>query len=102
MIYGLSKSHYEQIMEVFMAHPEIETVILYGSRAKGTQKSYSDVDITLISKNIELTQLLKIDTELDDLLLPVKFDVSLYFHIDNKDLMEHINSFGVIFYKKEN
>jgi uncharacterized protein len=78
MHYGLSEFQFEQIVKVFASHKQIDEVILYGSRAKGTQKPYSDIDITILGDNINFSLQQKIEIELDDLLLPYKFDVSLY------------------------
>ena len=102
MKFGLKKLQFDQIASVFSNHEEIETVILYGSRAKGCQKPYSDIDITIVSDKINLTSLQKIEIELDDLMLPYKFDVSIYKTIENKELLDHINRVGKIFYKRVN
>ena len=47
---------------------------------------------------LNLTQLLKIENELDDLLLPWKIDLSLKHKIDNQALLQHIRDNGKIFY----
>ena len=102
MHYGLSDFQYDQIVKVFASNKEVDKVILYGSRAKGTHKPYSDIDITILGDNLNLSVLQKIEIELDDLLLPYKFDVSLYNSIDNNDLVEHIKRVGKTIYKNEN
>jgi predicted nucleotidyltransferase len=43
MPYGLNK---ESIIGIFAQYDQIETVILYGSRAKGNYKPGSDIDLT--------------------------------------------------------
>ena len=40
-------------------------------------------------------------TEIDDLLLPYTLDLSLYSHIDNADLLDHIQRAGKLFYQRE-
>ena len=89
-----------KINAVFSAYPQINQVILYGSRAKGTQRNGSDVDLTIRGEDVTLSQLLKIENDLDELLLPYKIDLSLYHHIDNPDLIEHIRRVGKIFYTR--
>lgn len=101
MQYGLSESQFDKIVKIFANHKEIDEVILYGSRAKGNQKPYSDIDITILGDNINLDVQHKIEIELDDLLLPYKFDVSRFNFINNIDLIEHINRVGKIIFKKE-
>ena len=98
--HGLKSETVEQINHVFAKHSEVEAAVLYGSRAKGTYKPASDIDLTLFGPKLNLSLLLKIETELDDLLLPYKIDLSLQSSIDNPSLVEHIKRVGTIFYKK--
>jgi predicted nucleotidyltransferase len=97
---GLSSEVIEKINLIFSKYDEIEKVILYGSRAKGTYKHSSDIDLSIVSSDLDLTKLLKIENELDDLLLPFKIDLSLKSKIDNQKLIDHIDRVGVIFYVK--
>lgn len=94
MRFGLSEDVIKQITEVIGQFPHVEETIIYGSRAKGNYKSSSDVDITLKGNNLTLQQLNKVALMLDDLLLPQKFDVSIYQHISNPDLLDHIARVG--------
>ena len=97
---GLSDVDIKKIQVVFMSYTEVEKVILYGSRAKGTYKPASDIDITLVGENLNLTIQQKIENDLDDLMLPYKFDISIYYHISNNDLIDHISRVGQPFYVK--
>ena len=97
---GLKSEDVKRIKSIFKNYSEIEKVIVYGSRAKGNYKPYSDVDITLCG-DINLKVLNKLDDELDDLLLPYKFDISVFNQIVNKDLIEHINQVGKIIYSSK-
>ena len=101
MPFGLQPAAVEQIRSVFARHPEVETTILYGSRAKGNFKTGSDIDLTFKGTRLDLTVLNRIDNELDDLLLPWSFDLSIYSQITSPDLIEHIDRAGVIFYQQE-
>ena len=38
--------------------------------------------------------------EIDDLLLPYKFDISIFHQINNLDLIDHINRVGIEIYSK--
>jgi predicted nucleotidyltransferase len=97
---GLSDNTIKKIHSIFSKYPEIKKVILYGSRALGTFRNGSDIDLTIDSNELSLTTLLKIENELDDLLLPYKIDLSIIKNIDNDDLIDHIRRVGVIFYSK--
>ena len=43
----------------------------------------------------------KIDHQLDDLLLPYNFDLSIFDQIDNPELISHIERLGKTFYERE-
>ena len=95
---GLSANTIDKINAVFARYPSIEQAILYGSRAKGTFRNGSDIDLTLKGENITHRELSRIENELDDLLLPYKIDLSLFRQIDNQNLIGHIERVGVVFY----
>ncbi len=99
-MYGLKDSHIKKIKSIFANFHEIDIAILYGSRAKGNYHNGSDIDLTLKGDNINFNTLLKIEKQLDDLLLPYKIDLSIFHNIENKDLIDHINRVGVKFYTK--
>ncbi len=101
MKFGLKETVIQKIQHVFTAFPEVEEVVLYGSRAKGNYRPGSDIDLTLKGDNINLPILNNISSQLDDLLLPYTFDLSTYRSIDNLALIDHISRVGVSFYKKK-
>lgn len=101
MIYGLTEETIEQISSILRQCPKIEEAVLYGSRAKGTFKPASDIDLTLKGEKLTIAMLNAISWKLDDLLLPYTFDLSLYKHIKNEALRNHIERIGKTLYKKE-
>lgn len=99
-LYGLRQECLDALCTVFDAHEEVLKVVLYGSRAKGTFRPGSDIDLTVVAPAGTTKLLNKIMTELDDLLLPYEIDLSLHHHIDNQDLLEHIQRVGKVIYKR--
>jgi len=99
---GLKPETVRKIQDVFARFPEVEKAVLYGSRAKGNYSNGSDIDLTLEGNQLDLTILNKIDTEIDDLLLPYKIDLSIYHKIENEDLKNHIKRVGMVFYQQSN
>ena len=96
---GLSPLIEDKINKVFIKHESIEVAVLYGSRALGTNRENSDIDITL-QGDIQFETLLKVENELEELLLPYKIDLSIYNNIQNKELIDHIKRVGKTFYTK--
>jgi predicted nucleotidyltransferase len=98
---GLDNLDIKKIQSVLNLHPEIEKAVLFGSRAKGNYKPASDIDLTLVGDDLTLTIQQKIENELDDLLLPYKFDISIYHTITSNELIDHIERVGQIFFRKQ-
>lgn len=96
---GLPPQVIESIRQVFGRFPGVEQAVLYGSRAKGNYRPGSDIDLTL-KGDLSYRDLLDIELELDDLLLPWKIDLSLFSQIDNPALAEHIGRVGRVLYIK--
>lgn len=99
--FGLKVSEIDKINKVFASYPEINEVILYGSRAKGNYKPGSDIDLSLKGNKLTHQLLNKISNHIDDLLLPYICELSIYHQIDNPALLAHINRVGKVFYKKK-
>ena len=100
MPYGLNDQTIAKLVMVFAACPEIEQVLLYGSRAKGNYREGSDIDLTIVGAAVTQSHLLKVANDLDDLLLPYKIDLSLMRQIEDNDVIDHIRRVGVVFYEK--
>ncbi len=101
MKFGLKESVVEDIENILTDFIQVKTVIIYGSRAKGNYKPGSDIDLTFIGDDLTLTLLNKISLRIDDLFLPYTFDLSVFDHIDNEDLIKHIKRAGKVFYQRE-
>ncbi len=101
MSYGLNDIDLERISHLFKSNGHIESVILYGSRAKGNYKPFSDVDITLKGDGLTRHDLNHLKLSIDDLLLPYQFDISIFKSLKNPDLIDHINRVGITIYQKE-
>ena len=99
--FGLNPVDLKKILGVFEQYTVIEEVVLYGSRAKGNYRPGSDIDLTLKGSELNLRILNRISTELDDLLLPFCFDLSIFTQIENEDLIDHIHRVGVTIYQAE-
>lgn len=101
MRFGLKETVIKKLNSIFGKHPEVEQVIVYGSRAKGNYKHGSDIDLTMEGQNLNLSKMYKIEDEIDDLLLPYMIDLSIKHQIQNAELLDHIARVGQIFYQKE-
>lgn len=102
MKHGLKESTTEEIREIFSRYPQVEKAVLYGSRAKGNYKNGSDVDLTLDGgDDLTMNVLYRIMDDIDDLLLPYSFDLSILKDIQDRHVLDHIRRVGVLFYERK-
>lgn len=86
-----------KITSVLVKFLNVHRTLIYGSRALGTYKNGSDIDLVLVGPSLTTTDLLKIENLLDDLVLPYKIELILHHQIENADLIEHITRVGLEF-----
>lgn len=100
MRFGLKEEDISAINELFRQYENIEKILIYGSRAKGNYRPGSDIDLTIVGKGLTFSEQMRLENQLDDLLLPYKIDLSQLSKISNPDLLEHIQRVGLDFYSK--
>lgn len=100
MLFGLPDSVIQKLRQVFEGDCRIVQVWLYGSRATGKQKPFSDIDLCIEGANLKLNDLHALESKIDDLNLPWKVDLSLKHQINNPVLLNHIQNIGIGFLSK--
>lgn len=93
----LKPAELEMVRAVFRHHPEVTTVTLFGSRAKGTHSGHSDVDL-VVTGEVDPLRAEAIAAELDELPLPYRFEVQSMDHLQHRPLLEHIQRVGIVIY----
>ncbi len=101
MKFGLPETVIENIIKVFQLESNVESVILFGSRAKGNYKNGSDIDIAIKGSKLSFDNLLTLNQKLDELNLPYIIDLIDFRSIKERDLIEHINRVGIVIYSKK-
>lgn len=97
--YGLDLASLLYLLEQFLKYPQIEEIILFGSRAMGDFTDASDIDLC-IKGSLNETELAEIKTELTEGKIPYKVDVLLYGALKDPSLLKHVQSFGKKLYPK--
>lgn len=97
--FGLPAAALRALRDTLARHAHVQRAIIYGSRAKGNYRPGSDIDLTLEGAELDYRELLSIEGELDDQLLPYRIDLSLLSHIDNPALREHIARVGQVLWQ---
>lgn len=73
-------------------------MIIDDSRAIGSNRLASDIDLTLIGAAISLATLGQIDAEIDDLLLPWMIELSRHGDLSQPSLLDHIKRVGQVWF----
>lgn len=96
---NLHSKHQSTLQILFAKHPSIKEALLFGSRALGTHKESSDIDIAL-KGDITPTLLAHLKEELEDSTLPYFCDI-LDYERAPQELREHIDTHALTLYKRE-
>ena len=91
---GLTAKVRSGIREILSQTPQIRKAVLFGSRALGTWKPASDIDLALEGEELDLSVLLTLQARLTELNLPVEVDLIIRNKITNPDLESHIHAYG--------
>lgn len=94
-MFGLLARDITEMQHVFNKYPDIEAVMIFGSRALGNYKKGSDVDIAVKGRNLSDAMIRAIQFELnEETQIPYFFDVLHYESLTNDALRQHIDEFG--------
>lgn len=98
--HGLSSRTLQSLRDALSRFPEVEKATLFGSRAKGTHKTGSDIDLALSGADLDWRVLGRIYTELDNSTSPYQFSL---VHLDERtdpEVAGHIRRVGIPIYER--
>ena len=101
-MYGLLERDFKFILKAICGYPEIEEVIIFGSRAMGNYKKGSDIDLALKGEKVDQRVVRRLSDELEEEYpLPYFFDIVNYNDITEEELKHHIDSVGKTIWRKK-
>ena len=103
MTFGLKTEELEYLKTKLSSFDEIEQAVIFGSRAKGTEKTASDVDLAIYGENINFDIIARLHDILEEeSSMPYYFDVVDYTHLEDISIKNHIDRVGKKVYEKYN
>ena len=96
--FGLAGHVLEQILGVLRDHPLVERAVIYGSRATGTFKPHSDIDIAFYAPSMEDAEAARLRFELRELPIVFKVDAVHVERLGNAALRDKIVREGKALY----
>jgi predicted nucleotidyltransferase len=96
---GITQKTFELFLKTFESFPQIEEVIVFGSRAIGNFRTGSDIDIVIKGEKVTLRLALEVNAILNEHLpIPYFVDVLSLTQITTPELIEHISRVGKVIY----
>jgi len=100
--FGITETSYSLIISVIEKYPQIETVLIFGSRAKGNYRNGSDIDLAIQGNECSPELASKLSGIINEqTAIPYYVDVVDYNSLTNLELKAHIDRVGIEFYKRK-
>ena len=100
--FGITDPSWKLLQETFRSYPQVEEVILFGSRAKGNYSNGSDIDLAIKGEECSKSLALNLQTYMNEVLpIPYMVDVVDYESLDHRELRDHIDRVGKLFYRRD-
>jgi predicted nucleotidyltransferase len=100
MKWGLKEAVVEELIHAFQSYP-IEKVVLFGSRARGSNNATSDIDLAVFAPNMTHRQISLLSDTLDEIDIIYQLDL---VHVDetvNPQLIHNIEQEGQLIYENK-
>lgn len=100
-MYGLTDKSYNTLLKILASIPEIDEVLIYGSRARGDFWRASDIDLSIKGKNFTRHSLARLNDKLYESHIPLFFDTHVYANIKNPMFKTNVDREGIVLYRKD-
>ena len=98
---GLKERHRKAIIDIIAANARVERAVLFGSRATGTFRPASDVDVALFGDRLSMSDQANLAAAIEELTIPQRVQLLLYETVDSIALRKHIENHGVEWYQRQ-
>lgn len=98
--HGLNDKTLALIAGVLAVFPQVEKALLFGSRAKGTHKPGSDIDLGLVGSDLDWETVGQINSALDDLPIPYRFSLIMFNERTDSEVAAHIRRVGLSLFER--
>ena len=97
--FGLSETIRDSLKDVFAKFPQVDRVLVYGSRATGRYRPQSDIDLAVFAPAMSDRDFSRLWIALDDLPILFRLDVSLWHDVTNAELKNAMLEEGIALYE---
>lgn len=93
--FGIAQRHLDDLLHVFARHESIDQVLIFGSRARGTARPGSDIDLAVVAPRMSDVEFSTLWNEIDALPILFKIDLLHWDRITNAALKQNVVRDGV-------
>ena len=102
MMFGLSDADISYIRKALSRYREITEARVFGSRALGSYKDSSDIDIAIYGQEVTMRTISSLKAQLEELSpFPYFVDIVDATHLSHEGLLDHIQRVGITFYPEQ-
>lgn len=97
---GLKERHRAAVIDIIAGNARVERAVLFGSRATGSFRPASDVDVALFGDRLSMSDQIALAAAMEDLAIPQRVHLLLYGTVDSIALRKHIETEGIEWYRR--
>lgn len=97
---GLAPRHRKMLLDILTAHPRVQRVVLFGSRATGQWRPESDIDLAVFGESLDWRDLGKLILAIEETTVPWKVDLILGGEVAKEALRRHIEREGIVWFDR--
>ncbi len=98
--FGLTDRDMTTLHDILRRYPDVQQVCIFGSRAKGTFKHGSDIDLAVMNPDVSDAIIRRIKADCDDSSLPYMVDVLHFAALTDNAVKDHVMRVGVLFFER--
>ncbi|MBU0570523.1 MAG: nucleotidyltransferase domain-containing protein [Candidatus Omnitrophica bacterium] len=96
---NINKKTIDEIVKVILSYKPLERIVIFGSRASGTNSRISDIDIAIFAEQWNDKDINVVKNALDETVkTPLKFDILNYYAVSKEKLKKNIIKKGKVIY----
>lgn len=98
---GLSPPILDDLQKTFARYPEIQRVLIFGSRARSDHRAGADIDLAVVAPEMPDPSFLRLWNEIDELPIAYKMDVLHLDRLADEALRQQILRDGKVIYQAQ-
>lgn len=91
----------DTIKGIIRKYPDVRTVFIFGSRARGNFSQTSDIDLAIMNSGVTDAVIARLKDDFHESSLPYFIDLINYPALRHPDLQRHIQRVGMPFYQRD-